>query len=386
MPGRGTPRLLSKQLGFVTWDRDVPTGGNVYNQNLIAELRALEVDVQLRTLPGPWPEGDASTHVQLARALRETAISLVDGIVGCGAPDVIAAAVESGHMIIIVLHLPISDELGLEPHQRGRYAALETRAVQAASGVICSSRWSAAELDRRFGRRDVGVAIPGVRQAAVARGSIDTGSPHLLAVAALTPTKDQVTLVHALAQVADLAWTTTLVGSDRAAPSYAVRVRAEIAAAGLVERIAVPGMLADRVLDREWDAADLFVLTSRTETYGLAIGEALAHGIPAVVPAGTGAVEALNQGATPHSAAVPGTAIQPGDPVSLGTLLRSWLTEPTLRHAWRQAALARRDTLPGWRQTAEAVLAYLERPQGPPSTRAGSLPESPPTPPLAPQL
>ena len=57
----------------------------------------------------------------------------------------------------------------------------------------------------------------------------------------------------------------------------------------------------------------------------------------------------------------PGTAVPAGDPASLAAVLRSWLTEPTLRRSWRQAALARRDTLPGWQQTAEAVLAYLDR-------------------------
>ena len=166
MLGLDIPRILTGHLGFVTWDRDVPTGGNVYNQNLLAELRALEVYVQLRTLPGPWPEGDASTHAQLARALQAAPVSLVDGIVACGAPDVIAAAVEVGHLIIIVLHLPISEELGLDASQRERYAALEARALQAASGVLCSSRWSADQLSRRVGRRDVGVAVPGVRPAA----------------------------------------------------------------------------------------------------------------------------------------------------------------------------------------------------------------------------
>jgi glycosyltransferase involved in cell wall biosynthesis len=381
MPGRGTPRLLTKHLGFVTWDRDVPTGGNVYNKNLLVELRALGMDVQLNRLAGAWPEGDATTHAQLARTLRAAPASLVDGIVACGAPDVIAAAVAVGHVIIIILHLPISDEIGLDPSQRERYAALEARALQAASGVLCSSRWSAAQLCRRFGRCDIGVAVPGVRPAAVARGSLHTGSPRFLTVAALTPTKDQLTLVQALARLADLPWTASLVGSDTAAPGYAAQVRTEISAAELVERIAVPGMLADQALRKEWDACDLLVLPSRTETYGLVIGEALARGIPAVVPAATGAVEALGQGVTSRSNGLPGTAVQSGDPGSLATLLRRWLTEPTLRYAWRQAALDRRDTLPGWRQTAEAVLAYLERPQNPPSTRAGSPPESPPTPP-----
>ena len=385
MPGRDTPRLLSEHLGFVTWDRDIPTGGNVYNHNLVAELRALDVDVGLHTLPGPWPEGNASTHAQLARALQEAPTSLVDGILACGAPDVIAAAVDSGRVIIILVHLPISDELGLEPSRRERYAALEARAIQAASGVLCTSRWSAAQLSRRFGRRDVGVAVPGVRAAAVARGSQQTEHPRLLTLASLTPTKDQLSVVRALAQVAELAWTAALIGSDSAAPNYADQVRAEIAAAALGERIAVPGMLAGDALDREWDAADLLIVPSRIETYGLVIGEALARGIPAVVPEDTGAVEALHQGVTSHSDAAPGTTVSPGDPESLAALLRSWLTDAPLRHTWRQAALAQRDTLPGWQQTAVAVLAYLERLQ-PPSIRAGLPPGPPPTPPPAPPL
>ena len=374
---------LRAQLGYVTWDRNDPTGGNVYNQAIVAELRRLGMDVWLYALAGPWPAGDAASHDQLARALGEAPVCLVDGIVACGAPDVIGAAVAAGHLITIVLHLPISDELGLEPSRRERYAALEARTVHAASGVLCPSRWSAAEVSRRYGRGDVGVAVPGVTPAAVARGSEDAGSAHIISVASLTPTKDQLTLIRALTQLTDLPWTATLVGSDRANPDYAARVRAVIGGAGLGARIRVPGLLVDEQLDREWDTADLLVLPSRIETYGLVIGEALARGIPAVVSAGTGAVEALQQGITSNSEATPGTAVQAGDPPSLASVLRSWLTEPALRQAWRQAALARRDTLPGWQQTAGAVLEHLERLSNRPSTPVGSLPVSPPTPQLA---
>jgi glycosyltransferase involved in cell wall biosynthesis len=375
---------LTEDLGFVTWDRDVPTGGNVYNSNLLTELDALGVKVRLQTLPGPWPEGNASTHAQLAKVLQGAPTSIVDGIVGCGAPDVIAAAVDSGRVILILLHLPISDELGLEPSRRERYAALEARAIRAASGVLSTSRWSAEKFTRRFGCRDVGVAVPGVRPAEVARGSQHTGAPRFLTLATLTPTKDQLTLVHALRQVAGLSWTAALIGSDQSAPHYAARVRAHIASAGLTERIVVPGMLTGDTLDREWDAADLLVLPSRTETYGLVIGEALARGVPAVVPAETGAVEALHQGETMHSSVTPGTAVPSGDPARLAEVFRSWLTKPTLRHAWRQAALARRATLPGWQQTAKSVLTYLERVEHAPSTRTGSPPGSPQTPPHVP--
>jgi glycosyltransferase involved in cell wall biosynthesis len=374
----------STRLGFVTWDRDDPTGGNAYNRALIAELRALGVSVRLHRLSGPWPEGDASSHTELALALRAESSSLVDGIVGCGSPEVVAGAIEAGHSVTVVVHLPLSDEVGLETMQRQRYAALEAKTVQAASGVLCSSRWSAVELSRRYGRSDVGVAIPGVRPAPVARGSQDSGSPRILSVASLAPTKDQLTLLHALAQLEDLPWKADLVGSDQADPIYAARLRAEIVAVGLRDRILVPGAVAGTALDQKWDAADLLVLSSRVETYGLVVVEALAHGIPAVVSAGTGAIEALQEGATKYSTATPGTSVPAGDPAGLAAVLRRWLTEPMLRRAWRQAALARRDTLPGWQQTAQAVLAYLNRPRNPPSTQPGSPPALPPTRPPVP--
>src|SRR4051812_45004340 len=103
----------TSQLGFVIWDQDAPTGGTIYDQNLITELRALGVAVRLHKLPGPWPEADAPAQADLARALRAQPACLVDGILAGASPGVVAAAVESGHLVTLVVHLPISDELGL---------------------------------------------------------------------------------------------------------------------------------------------------------------------------------------------------------------------------------------------------------------------------------
>ena len=374
------------QLGFVTWDRDTPTGGTVYDQNLVTELRALGIAMRLHRLAGPWPETDVSTQANLARALRAQPACLVDGILAGTSPEVVAAAVESGHAVTLVVHLPISDELGLDPARRERYAALEGQAVRAASGVVCPSHWCAAELRRRYGRSDLGVATPGVTPAPAARGSQHSGLPRLLTLASLTPTKDQLTLVRAFARLTDLAWSADLVGFDVADPGYAARVRHEVAEAGLADRIRVTGALTGSALDQRWDAADLLVLPSRVETFGLVVTEALARGIPAIVSAGTGAVEALQQGAAVPTDAMPGTAVPPGDPTALAAVLRRWLTEPTLRHAWQQSALARRGNLPGWQRTAKAVLSYLERPQQPLSTPTGSPPALPPmTPPGPPR-
>jgi hypothetical protein len=121
-------------LGFVIWDQDAPTGGTVYDQNLISELRALGIAIRLHKLPGPWPEADASAQAKLARALRAQPACLVDGILTGASPEAVVAAVESGHAVTVVVHLPISDELGLEPRATRAVRRFGGQAVRAASG------------------------------------------------------------------------------------------------------------------------------------------------------------------------------------------------------------------------------------------------------------
>ncbi len=204
------------------------------------------------------------------------------------------------------------------------------------------------------------MALPGAGAAPLASGS---EPPHLLAVAALLPNKDQSLLLAALSGLAGLPWTASLVGSDSADPAYAAQLRDTVRQLGLQDRIRIPGELRGEALEAEWAAADLSLLISRTETYGLVVTEALARGIPAVVRAGTGAVEALAAGtpAGPEQPGLPGTAVALGtDPSPLAGVLRRWLTDPALRTRWSANAAAARERLPGWDATARTVLAALD--------------------------
>jgi glycosyltransferase involved in cell wall biosynthesis len=189
--------------------------------------------------------------------------------------------------------------------------------------------------------------------------------------AALLPNKDQLLTVAALAGLQDLAWTASLVGADDADPGYAELVRTAIASQGMEQRVRLTGQLAGQALEGEWNRADLSLLVSRAETFGLVVTESLAHGIPVIVRDGTGAVEALGlaaeRNAQPGSkaGALPGTAVElPGPDTShpdmLAAVIRRWLSEPSLRTSWREAALAARGRLPGWDATAGNVVEYLE--------------------------
>ena len=134
-------------------------------------------------------------------------------------------------------------------------------------------------------------------------------TPRLLTIAALTPTKDPITLVRALALLRDLSWTAHWVGSDEVDRDYTARVRTELETTGLGSRLLLRGIRIGPALEAEWAAADVLVLPSRAETYGLVVSEALAHGVPAVVTAETGAVEALDAGSRPPvDAAAPSQA------------------------------------------------------------------------------
>jgi glycosyltransferase involved in cell wall biosynthesis len=188
-----------------------------------------------------------------------------------------------------------------------------------------------------------------------------------------------------------------LVGSATADPDYARQVAAAVDRHGLDGRVQLPGELTGEALEQQWHAADLSLLVSKVEAFGMAVTESIARGVPVVVRAGTGAVEALGLGAEPAqglgagagaepalpAAAMPGAAVElgagvelgaapestgtagddaagaEGNPEPLAVLLRSWLTDPGLRAEWRRRALVGRDLLPGWDATARQVLGYV---------------------------
>ncbi|WP_346927604.1 glycosyltransferase [uncultured Arthrobacter sp.] len=369
------------------------SGGNVYNAALARELAVLGADVETCALDGGWPVGSAADRKRLAALLCDDGgaavstgaaqtVTIVDGLLACGAPDELAAAAAAGRPAWILLHMPLDDTGQGE-------AGLEHRALRAAAGVICTSTSAASRIRARHGLDGIRVALPGTDPAALSAGS---EPPHLVAVAALLPNKDQSLLLAALAALTDLPWTASLVGSDTADPAYAAQLRDTVTQSGLQDRVRIPGELRGGALETEWAAADLSLLISQAETFGLVVTESIARGVPVVVRAGTGAVEALAAGTpdptpavtatqalapTPpaaeppaappaeppakHSTAtLPGTAVALGtDPAPLADVLRRWLSDPALRARWRAAAADARHRLPGWDATARTVLEAL---------------------------
>lgn len=362
------------------------SGGTVYNTRLAEALSTLGAEVEVVAVPGAWPVGSAEDRRRLAAALipahdgasrqrnpsqpeethRAGTDVLVDGLLALGAPDEVASAVASvrngGGRLGILVHLLLADAAGLSAEEAERLAALERRSLAVADVAMVPSEFSARRLAERYGMVPR-VVRPGVVGAAPARGSLaDGGIPQVLCLAALLPGKGQLRLVRALAALRNRPWMLTLAGYDAADQAYTRALRDAAADLGIAERVRMPGELRGEALEAAWSATDLTVLASDPETYGLAVVESLARGVPAIVAAGTGAVEALGL-SLEAGLGTAGVAVEPpGDGAPADPLVRelaAWLDDSSVRARWRAAALAARPLLQGWESTGRAVLAAL---------------------------
>lgn len=336
-------------------DVEVPSGGNTYDRRIGAGLAAAGWSVHECAVDGTWPRPNTASRAELAgtlASLPDGAIALLDGLVACGVPDVVVPQAHRLRLVVLV-HLPLGDESGAAPE----LAALERETLHAASAVIATSPWSAGRLVDRYGlgADRVHVAAPGVDPAAPSSGT--DGGGRLLCVGSVTPTKGHDLLVEALARV-DRTWSCLLVGSLRRHPEHVGAVRDAIERHRLGDRVRLAGPLTGGRLAAAYAEADLLVLPSRAEAYGMVVTEALARGIPTIAAAVGGLPQTLGRD---RKGRLPGMLVPPADVEALAAALCRWFDDPGLREGLRRCAMARRGTLHGWEVTSECLAGILVR-------------------------
>ena len=337
-------------------DPTTPSGGNTYDRRACAGLEALGWLVRTSAVGGAWPQPGPEATVELGRVLAavpDGSVVLLDGLVGCGVPEVVVPQARRLRLAVLV-HLPLADETGLAPALAADLDARERETLRAAAAVVATSPWAARRLDGL--RTRVDVAAPGTDPAPPAVGT--DGASRLLCVAALTPRKAQDVLVSALAEVADRPWTLVCAGPVDRDPAFVARLRDGIERRGLGARVRLVGPLTGRPLGAEYHAADLAVLVSWTETYGMAVAEALVRGLPVLVTEAGALPDTL--GHAPDGSR-PGLLVPAGDVGGLATALGRWLDEPALRDRLRRSARERGGILHGWGETARHLHGVLER-------------------------
>ena len=329
-----------------------PSGGNVYDRRLIDALVAAGWVVDVHPVAGSWPAADVVARERLGLLLRgmaEGSVVLVDGLIASAVPEVLVP--ESRRLrVVVLLHLPLGGRGDPEATTR------EGRVLAAAAGVVTTSRWTRERvLELHALPRDlVHVAVPGAARHAAVRGTPQGWQ--LLCVAALTRDKGHDLLLAALGKVADLEWSLVCVGSRDVEPAYAAELAGLAGELGLGERVRFAGTQTGQRLATSYAAADVAVLPTRIESYGMVLTEALGHGIPVIASAVGGVPEAV--GLLPDGR-LPGLLVPPGDAGALADALRRWLELPELRATLRENALERRASLTGWGETADQVASVL---------------------------
>jgi glycosyltransferase involved in cell wall biosynthesis len=339
---------------FIPGDLQAATGGYAYDRRIIAGLRELGWRVTVHALDASFPQPSAmaldQAHTAFAR-LPEQALVLVDGLAAGAMPQVLHAHAARLRLLALVHH-PLAAESGLAPHIAQLLARSERQALQAVRHVFVTSHATQDAL-RAYGVAPgrVSVVEPGTDAAPQARGSRGE-TLQLLCVATLIPRKGHDLLLDALGALAGARWHLTCVGSLTRSPQTVGRLRAQVQRLGLGAQVTLTGEVDAAALAQLYADADLFVLPTRFEGYGMAIAEALAHGLP-VIGTLVGAIPEL-VGETA------GLLVAPGDADLLRAALQRVLTEPALLGSLAAGAAAIRGTLPGWPQQCARLSSVLE--------------------------
>ena len=338
-----------------------PTGGYRYDQEILDAFKTGAGDgLALRhlQLPGGFPfpttEQLAETRSLLA-ALPGGATVLIDGLALGAFPEDLVEGLDID--LVALVHHPLALETGLSDHQSAALRTSEKTVLRHARHVVVTSPVTLETLVADYGvpAERITVALPGlVLPPPVDRSSRLPDDPvRLLSVGSLTPRKGHDLLIAALSRLSDLDWEARIVGMTPNGSDYGDELMRLSDEAGLGERLNFLGALDESHLVAQYAWADLFVLLTRYEGYGMVFAEAMAHGLPVVAGAGGAVADTVPPDA--------GALIPVGDIEAAAAALRTFILQSTVRRQAAKCAREHAETLPSWRDSARRIADCLRR-------------------------
>jgi glycosyltransferase involved in cell wall biosynthesis len=345
-----------RRLAFaVPGDLATPTGGYAYDRRMIAELQALGWEVGVLGLgdgfPRPTPAVSAEAEARLAAVPAGRPI-VIDGLAFGVLPEA-AARLKDTHPLVALVHHPLAMETSIPPAEAAAFRTRERAALACTRHVIATSAATARLLtaDYDVSADRITVAVPGTDRARIAERD-PSGRPLLLSVGAVVPRKGYDVLLEALSGLTDIPWRLVIVGDCTRSPPTVAALKDEITRLNLNDRVTLAGAIPERELAILYTTADLFVLASRFEGYGMVYTEAIAHGLPVV---GTTA------GAIPETVpAQAGVLVPPDDAAALTRALHTLLVDPHTRARFTAGARAAAAGLPTWPDSARLFARAIE--------------------------
>nr|WP_194249263.1 glycosyltransferase [Halomonas salicampi] len=343
---------------LVAGDPGQRTGGYLYDAHIAHALRKVGWQIDVVGLEGRFPDADGKAKRALDAALAaqpDGSRVILDGLAMGALPGVVARH----HVrldITALVHHPLGDEQALTAAQQAQFHQKEMAALAAVARLIVTSRFTRRRLEIlavEMGVKlaPINVVEPGVALAPLSEPTRD-GPLNLLCVATVTPRKGQDILAKALGPLSHLDWQCDCYGSDARDPEFAKRVVTLIGEHELTASLRLHGECDSAELEAAYQRADVLVLPSWYEGYGMVVTEALARGLPVITTTGG----ALND-TLPDAA---GLKVPPGDSEALTAALTRFMTEPMLRERLRQGARQAREQLNDWQAAGEQFARILQ--------------------------
>jgi glycosyltransferase involved in cell wall biosynthesis len=348
--------MMKRVIFAFPGELDTPTGGYIYDRRIIAGLQRLGWQVDLLSLgPGfPYPSQHTRNEAaELLQAVTPGTLIVMDGLAAGVLPEAIAACAQT-HPVIALVHHPLAYEAGLSLDQAQAFLKSETQALRHVTHVIVTGPSTARDLTQSFGvdPHSVEVVCPGTARAPQALGS-GSDTIELLSVGSVIPRKGFDVLLAALQPLADLPWRLSIAGDLSRDDRAPLQLKQDIDRFGFESRVHPLGVVDDTQLEALYRTADVFVLASLFEGYGMAYAEALARGLPVIGTTGGAIPDTVPSGA--------GLLVPPGDVQSLTQALRSVIEDPALRAKLSQGARKAAALQPTWEESAARFGEILSR-------------------------
>jgi glycosyltransferase involved in cell wall biosynthesis len=300
-------------------DRDSISGGNLYNRELLAALARL----------GARPRVLGAAEAQaLARApARRKTLLVVDSVLAGLVPELTALKARGRRVVLLVHLLP-----ALVPGPGGA-AALRREGARLAGldGFIVTGAGVAAELGPVAGARPV-VALPPALLHRAPRARPRGSGFRVLTVGNLIRRKNVLELLSELASRlrASDELELEVVGGTSLEPRYAARCRRLVAGqVQLASRVRFRGEVAPELMPATYAASSVYASAATYETFGMAMHEARAFGLPLL---------ALPTGNARSLVTRPGTGRICGSVAEIARALVGWSRDRAAFRAVRAAA------------------------------------------------
>jgi glycosyltransferase involved in cell wall biosynthesis len=341
------------------------TGGSIYDKRLHDYLKERGARVDVISLPDlPYFAALITGLVLSPLLLLRLAGRAYDLIIedGWAHPSLVLfnllCRFTSRHKIAIIVH----QLRWLERRYRAAIAIarrVERSALKSSRLVFTVSHFMRREIENLTGDEPrVVIARPGCdgQRQTIVTGSVseclERSTVRLLFVGNCARRKGLHHLIAALSTLRDPLLRLDVVGDCAFDPSYTKELQDEVARLGLRKVVAFRGRVSDEELSRFYRQADLFVMPSSYEGFGIVYAEAMRAGLP-IIACHTGpAAEIVSAGEN-------ALLVPDGDILALADAIHTLAADAELRKLYGRRSVELACSLPTWEATCAQILEKL---------------------------